>query len=191
MTNKEAIEILEDEMYMIWETASEKDFAMKRNEAFDMAIEALRHDVIFEQIKWEREANKRVQRQEESGAVSRPQDRAYGKERVMCEQMRMSILPPLSDDEDLKDLERQVELFAEYAKKKRKWENAFQKWSDEHGMHDGETSYGACGYGVMCDYCEDNSYGRPCVRALNKMCREKNLLIDYNNRDFRKVWLGE
>ena len=74
---------------------------------------------------------------------------------------------------------------------RRRWENAFQKWSDEHGMHDSETSYGACGYGVMCDYCDDNSYGRPCVRALNKMCREKNLLIDYSNRDFRKVWLGE
>ena len=75
---------------------------------------------------------------------------------------------------------------------RRRWENAFQKWSDEHGMDINNTeSYGACGYGVMCDYCEDNSYGRPCVRALNKMCREKNLLIDYSNRDFRKVWLGE
>ena len=41
MTRKEAVEILEDEMYMIWETASEKAFAMKRNEAFDMAIKAL------------------------------------------------------------------------------------------------------------------------------------------------------
>lgn len=74
---------------------------------------------------------------------------------------------------------------------RRRWENAFQKWSDEHGMHDSETSYGACGYGVMCDYCEDNSYGRPCVRALNKMCREKGILINYSNRDFTKLWLGE
>ena len=41
MTRKEAVEILEDEMYMIWETESEKAFAMKRNEAFDMAIKAL------------------------------------------------------------------------------------------------------------------------------------------------------
>lgn len=41
MTREEAVEILEDEMYMIWETESEKAFAMKRNEAFDMAIKAL------------------------------------------------------------------------------------------------------------------------------------------------------
>ena len=46
MTRYEAIEILEDEMYMIWETASEKAFAMKRNEAFDMAIKALSVDLV-------------------------------------------------------------------------------------------------------------------------------------------------
>lgn len=75
--------------------------------------------------------------------------------------------------------------------KKRRWENAFQKWSDEHGMQeDCIESWGACGYGSMCDWCEDNSYGRPCVRALNAMCREKGLLIDYSNRDFEKVWNG-
>ena len=47
MTREEAIEILKDEMYMIWETASEKTFAMKRNEAFDMAIEALQLDLVL------------------------------------------------------------------------------------------------------------------------------------------------
>lgn len=73
---------------------------------------------------------------------------------------------------------------------KRRWENAFQKWSDKNGMDlNNTTSYGCCGYGSMCDWCEDNSYGRPCVRALNKMCREKNLMINYANRDFTRVWL--
>lgn len=76
--------------------------------------------------------------------------------------------------------------------KKRRWENAFQKWSDEHGMQeDCIESWGCCGYGSMCEWCEDNSYGRPCVRALNAMCREKGLLIDYSNRDFEKVWNGK
>lgn len=109
----------------------------------------------------------------------------------MSEQMRLSMLPPLSDDEDLKDLERQVELFTEYAKKKRNWENAFQKWSDENGMSNGTESYGSCGYGSMCDWCKDNSYGNPCVRALNAMCREKRIKIDYSNHDFEKIWRGE
>lgn len=49
---------------------------------------------------------------------------------------------------------------------------------------------GCCGYGAMCDWCEDNSYGRPCVRALNAMCREKRIRIDYSDYDFRKVWWG-
>ena len=110
----------------------------------------------------------------------------------MSEQMRLSMLPPLSDDEDLKDLERQVELFTEYAKKKRKWENAFQKWSDNHGIESDNTKeWGCCGYGSMCDWCKDNSYGKPCVRALNAMCREKRIKIDYSKRDFEKIWRGE
>ena len=54
---------------------------------------------------------------------------------------------------------------------KRNWENGFQKWSDKQLQNAGE-SLGKCGYGSMCDYCEDNTYGRPCVRALNLMCRE-------------------
>lgn len=72
-------------------------------------------------------------------------------------------------------------------KKKRKWENAFQKWSNEQ-LHDGMTAFGKCGYGDMCDWCEDNSYGRPCVRALNRMCREKNITIDYTDYDFERIW---
>ena len=72
---------------------------------------------------------------------------------------------------------------------KRNWEYAFQKWSDNHGIEgDSTEDYGCCGYGSMCDWCEDNSYGRPCVRALNKMCREKGIEIDYESRDFEKIW---
>lgn len=97
----------------------------------------------------------------------------------------------LYDGEDIEELEKQANLFLEYAKQKRKWENAFQKWSDEHGINtDNTEDYGCCGYGSMCEWCEDNSYGRPCVRALNAMCREKAILIDYYNYDFERVWRG-
>ena len=72
-------------------------------------------------------------------------------------------------------------------KAKRKWENAFQKWSDEQSS-DGMTALGICGYGDICDWCDDNSYGRPCVRALNKMCREKNITLDYTDYNFERIW---
>lgn len=76
-------------------------------------------------------------------------------------------------------------------KQKRRWENGFQKWSDNQGMDDDNTEdYGACGYGSMCDYCEDNSYGRPCVKALNAMLRETGESIDYENMSFEDVWRG-
>lgn len=92
-------------------------------------------------------------------------------------------------EEEIADLERQMENYREYKKKKRRWEYAFQKWSDNHGMQEHCTeSWGACGYGSMCDWCKDNDYGRPCVRALNAMLREKGETIDYDDMDFTKVW---
>lgn len=105
---------------------------------------------------------------------------------------QLSLLPIIMDGEDVDDLKRQVEELQEYAKNKRKWENAFQKWSNDFGIEDGGgyEDYGCCGYGSMCDWCEDNSYGRPCVRALNSMLREKGKSIDYLDFDFVKVWRG-
>lgn len=76
----------------------------------------------------------------------------------------------------------------EDANKKRRWENAFQRWSNDSFINDDTTSYGACGYGSMCEWCESNDYGRPCVRALNAMFREKGIRIDYDDRDFEKIW---
>ncbi len=69
--------------------------------------------------------------------------------------------------------------------KKRSWESAFQRWSDKNS-HDGTTALGCCGYGRICNYCTDNDKGRPCVRALNAMAREKRLVIDYNDRNFER-----
>ena len=73
--------------------------------------------------------------------------------------------------------------------KKRSWEDGFQRWSNKQFL-EGGTGYGACGYGSMCDYCEDNSYGRPCVRALNEMCRDRRITIDYTRRNYEDIWDG-
>lgn len=75
-------------------------------------------------------------------------------------------------------------------KLRRKWENGFQRWSNK-ALLDGGTPNGACGYGSMCDYCEDNSRGRPCVRALNAMIREKRLSIDYEKTTYEEAWNGK
>ena len=93
---------------------------------------------------------------------------------------QLTIFPPLSD-EDAEELAVQVSKMKEYAKQKRSWENAFQKWSNEV-FFDERNHFGACGLGTICDYCEDNSYGRPCVRALNIMCSKKFLRPDYSDK---------
>ena len=106
----------------------------------------------------------------------------------MCEQISF-IGKALFSDKEIAEMERQANVLMEYAKEKRNWENAFQRWSDKHGIdEDSWENYGCCGYGSMCDWCEDNSYGRPCVRALNAMCREKHISINYDDYDFEKVW---
>jgi hypothetical protein len=83
-----------------------------------------------------------------------------------------------------------VEVKPKINKQKRNWENRFQRWSNNQ-FHEGRTGYGACGYGSMCDYCEDMTYGRPCVRALNEMLREMNTALNYTKRTFEEVWDGE
>lgn len=92
-------------------------------------------------------------------------------------------IPPLFEGEDVEELSKHVNLFQEYARKKRNWENAFQRWSDKVAQDD-TTPLGKCGYGSICDYCSDNHIGRPCVRAINEKARVENLRIDYDNRDF-------
>lgn len=72
---------------------------------------------------------------------------------------------------------------------RRKWEDGFQRWCNRHG-DDGYTELGACGFGVICDYCTDNHYGRPCVRALNAMCREKRITINYEKTSYKSAWKG-
>ena len=90
-------------------------------------------------------------------------------------------------------MENQIRFFPHEPKPedkaKRSWENAFQRWSNQAGFKDIITEpYGVCGYSSICDYCDDNSYGRPCVRALNAMCRDKKIQINYNERNFEEIW---
>ena len=75
-------------------------------------------------------------------------------------------------------------------KQKKSWEDGFQRWSNKEFTHDDYQPYGCCGYGSMCNYCSDNTYGRPCVRALNEMCRTERITIDYSRRNYEDIWNG-
>lgn len=70
---------------------------------------------------------------------------------------------------------------------KRNWEYGFQRWSDYQSI-DGHSPLGKCGYSKICYYCKDNCYGRPCVRALNAMCRANKITIDYTNKNYQEIW---
>ena len=97
----------------------------------------------------------------------------------------IKAIPHLFEGEDVAELEEQIKRSDTYRKLKRKWENDFQKWSNEMSQ-DGTSPLGCCGWGKICNYCTDNHIGRPCVRALNAMCREKRIEIDYSDRNFER-----
>lgn len=97
----------------------------------------------------------------------------------MAEQLALFDVPPEQKKDTIDE------------KKKRNWEDGFQRWSNnqfDKNPHD--QPLGCCGWGSMCDYCVDNSYGRPCVRALNEMCRTKGITIDYEKRNYEDIWCG-
>lgn len=78
----------------------------------------------------------------------------------------------------------------DFDKLKRRWEDGFQRFSNK-SFADGYTHYGSCGYGRICDFCTDSDRGRPCVRALNEMCREKGLKVDYESTSYEEAFDGE
>lgn len=99
------------------------------------------------------------------------------------------------------DKPRQLALFPEFEqiidagrasdkaerRKKEKWQRAFQAYSDKMSQ-DGTTPSGKCGYMEFCDYCTDNSYGRPCVRAFGEWARANKITVDYDDYDFTR-WI--
>ena len=91
--------------------------------------------------------------------------------------------------EPLDEFDELVKQMRKQDAQERKWKNGFQKWSDEKAQ-DGLTHYGACGYGAICDFCDDSAKGRPCVRALNQMIREKRKSIDYETTSFEDAFDG-
>lgn len=78
-----------------------------------------------------------------------------------------------------------------YNRIKRNWENRFQRWSDKNGLStNNTTSFGCCGYGSMCDWCDGEHNGRECIRALNSMLKAQKIKLDYEKATFNKVWGG-
>ena len=90
----------------------------------------------------------------------------------------------------------QIALYAEEPKKRkpdktrRNWEDRFQRWCNAASQESGQPT-GKCGYSYICDYCTDPAVGRPCVRALNALCRDCGITIDYGKQSYSDAWEGD
>ena len=63
----------------------------------------------------------------------------------------------------------------------------FQEWSNKQFFDDG-SPLGKCGYGYICDYCEDNTWGNPCARALAKCAKDEGVDFDYSREDYETIF---
>ena len=64
----------------------------------------------------------------------------------------------------------------------------FQNWSNKHFFENEGSPLGKCGCGFICDYCEDNSYGNPCARALAKCAKDQGVDFDYTREDYETIF---
>lgn len=94
----------------------------------------------------------------------------------MKKSIQLSFLPDEDNVQAQKRAQRRV---------RDKWLTAFQQYSDKC-FQDGTTPKGKCGYMDFSDYCEDNSYGRPCARSFSEYARKNNIEVDYTDYDFDK-----
>ena len=76
------------------------------------------------------------------------------------------------------------------------WLRAFQKFcnSDEIRKESEKNGINACGYGIQCDMCLDQSHRLACALAMDDYCFTQKKRIDYSNVSaeyFRKLLEGE
>jgi len=71
------------------------------------------------------------------------------------------------------------------------WKKALQKYCDTQSQDVGEiTGYCVCGEMNYCDFCKCIDQNFPCVKAILKLAKEKNIKIDDKDYDFEKLLEG-
>lgn len=68
------------------------------------------------------------------------------------------------------------------------WKKELQKYCDTQSQDAGEiTGYCVCGEMNYCDFCKCVDQNFPCVKAILKLAKEKNIKIDDKDYDFKKL----
>lgn len=96
----------------------------------------------------------------------------------------------IQDQIDLSEI-RVDETANKNRKLRLKWRKGMQEYCDKASTSDRaeRTGYCVCGYMSFCDYCKAglrNSYSRACVNAIEDMCSEHRISLDYARADYEK-----
>ena len=108
--------------------------------------------------------------------------------KILAEARRSGVQNTNNDYDDIpeepKKVKKKKKLPAfrlEQGKRRRNFNDRFQRWCNSNGK---------CGKGSVCTYCDDKTKCQPCVSALNRLCKENHISLDYSRRDFAEVWGG-
>mgnify|MGYP006981641193 CR=1 FL=1 len=73
-------------------------------------------------------------------------------------------------------------------KNRSKWRNGMQAYCDRQQINGRADKDGwcACGYMNMCYYCNGADITKACVDAIEEMCYEKKISIEYSRTDYEK-----
>lgn len=69
----------------------------------------------------------------------------------------------------------------------RKWRAGMQRCCSKNATKFRADGYCLCGAMSYCCYCSGGSDKYACVKAIVKLCREKGIVIDYHNRDYKAL----
>lgn len=69
----------------------------------------------------------------------------------------------------------------------RKWRKGLERYCSRNAVKCRPDGYCLCGYMSYCCHCRMGSDKYACVKAIVKLCREKGIVIDYHNRDYKSL----
>lgn len=70
----------------------------------------------------------------------------------------------------------------------KKWKQALQEYCDTQSLETGSrTGHCVCGYMEYCDLCEGGNMELPCVKAILKLAKRKDLKINDKDYNFEKL----
>ena len=98
------------------------------------------------------------------------------------------VLTALTLCENITENMTKQPLSKKYTKRDvRKWRLGLQRYCSRNAIKSRADGYCMCGYMSYCCHCSLGSDYFACVKAIMKLCKERNIHIDFSDRDYKSL----